>query len=115
MSELKEIDNCCTDMKTLLALDSRAEKDLKNNTHNIGQEEILTIIREFIRCKNDYKSLKDKYKFTGRIVRNKIDGKIGIVMRVNENGSIQVLEKIEPKVINTHNSFETLEFLEEGE
>lgn len=36
-------------------------------------------------------------------------------MRVNENGSIQVLEKIEPKVINTHNSFETLEFLEEGE
>lgn len=61
MIEVKDLDNCCTDLETLLVLDKRAIEDLENNTHNIGQEEVLTIIREFIRCKNDYEYIKNKY------------------------------------------------------
>lgn len=113
--KLLKIDTCTTSMETLLGLDKRAKKDLKNNTHEIGQEEIITIIREFIRCKNDYEQLKKQFRFTGKRVKNKKDKKIGIILRENITGSIQVLEKIEPKVINTHNSFKTLEFIDKEE
>ena len=44
-------------------------------------------------------------------VRNKRDGKIGIVLHQWENGSIAVLENISPRVINTHDSFDTLEII----
>ena len=60
-SKIEEINNCATDMETLIALNERAVKDLENNTHEIGQEEVLTIIREFIRLKNDYKYIKERY------------------------------------------------------
>ena len=66
--DVKNILNCCTDIETLISLDKRVKEDLKNNTNNIQQHEILTIIREFIRCKNDFsnlisenKELKEKY------------------------------------------------------
>lgn len=55
-----EIDNCTTDLDTLIALDKRAIRDLENNTHEIEQYEVLTIIREFIRLRNDYKQEKEK-------------------------------------------------------
>lgn len=57
-----EIDNCVTDLDTLIALDKRAIRDLENNTHEIEQHEVLTIIREFIRLRNDYKQEKEKNK-----------------------------------------------------
>lgn len=109
--ELLKIDNCCTDMETLFALNERAEKDLRNNTHEIGQEEIITIIREFIRCKNDYKKMTNKYMLTGKRVKNRRSGKIGVIINTTETGQIAVLERIEPKVINTHDSSKTLEFI----
>lgn len=64
MEELKNDDakrilNCCTSIETLMALDKRAVQDLKNNTHNIEQHEVLTVIREFIRCKNDLETVKN--------------------------------------------------------
>ena len=55
--DVKNILNCCIDIETLISLDERAKEDLKNNTHNIQQQEVLTIIREFIRCKNDCSNL----------------------------------------------------------
>lgn len=57
---------------------------------------------------------EDKYMsdFIGKKVRNTKSGEIGIILRINESGSIQVLERICPKVINTHNSFKTLEFID---
>ena len=113
--ELLKIDTCCTSMETLLELDERAENDMKNNTHNIGQEEVITIIREFIRCKNDYEKIKKQTRFTGERVKNKRSGNIGIILREGEIGSIQVLENIGPKVINTHDSFKTLEFIDKEE
>ena len=60
IEEYKELTNCITDLETLINLDKRAEIDLKENTHGIGQEDILTIIREFIRLKNDYEKEKEK-------------------------------------------------------
>ena len=57
-----EIDNCITDLDTLIILDKRAIKDVENNTHEIEQQEVLTIIREFIRLKNDYNKEKEKNK-----------------------------------------------------
>lgn len=59
IEEYKELTNCIIDLKTLINLDKRAEKDLKENTHEIEREGILTIIREFIRLKNDYEDLED--------------------------------------------------------
>lgn len=56
---------------------------------------------------------KEKNKNTGKLVKNKIDEKIGIVLREWETGQIQVLEKIQPKVINTHDSWKTLEVIED--
>lgn len=57
---------------------------------------------------------EDKYMsdFIGKKVRNTKSGEIGIILRINQSGSIQVLERICPKVINTHNSFKTLEFID---
>ena len=55
------------------------------------------------------------YQNTGKLVKNKIDGTIGVVLREWETGQIQVLEKIQPKVINTHDSWKTLELIEESE
>lgn len=49
----------------------------------------------------------------GKRVRNIRDGKIGVILRILETGEIQVLERIMPKVINTHDSFKTLELWEE--
>lgn len=57
-----EIDNCITDLDTLIILDKRAMKDVENNTHEIEQQEVLTIIREFIRLRNDYNKEKKRNK-----------------------------------------------------
>lgn len=55
------------------------------------------------------------YQNTGKLVKNKINGIIGIVLREWETGQIQVLENIQPKIINTHDSWKTLELIEESE
>lgn len=62
-----------------------------------------------------YNKEKRMYKNTGKIVKNKRDGKVGVVLREFETGQIQVLEKIGDeggKVINTHDSWKTLEVIE---
>lgn len=56
------------------------------------------------------------YRNTGKQVRNKKSGEIGIVLReFAATGSVQVLERIEPKVICTHENWNTLELVEERE
>lgn len=50
----------------------------------------------------------------GDKVRNVRDGKVGIVIRVFRSGSIAVLERVSPVVINTHDSEKTLELIEEN-
>lgn len=50
----------------------------------------------------------------GDKVRNVRDGKIGIVVRVYEHGSIAVLESIKPTITCTHDSHKTLELIEKN-
>lgn len=52
------------------------------------------------------------YRNTGKKVRNKNSGVVGIVLREFRTGQVQVLERIEPTVINTHDSWKTLELVE---
>lgn len=55
--------------------------------------------------------LEEERQLVGIPVRNKRDGKIGIVLHQWENGSIAVLERINPRIINTHDSWNTLEII----
>ena len=46
-------------------------------------------------------------------VKNLRSGKIGIVINIFNNGSIAVLEKVSPLVINTHDSISTLKIIDD--
>lgn len=60
--------------------------------------------------------LKYDYSNTGVLVKNNNDGKIGIVLRENRSTEqVQVLERIQPKVINTHNNWNTLSIVDSNE
>ena len=50
----------------------------------------------------------------GDKAQNTRDGRLGIVIRKFKNGSVAVLEKICPVVINTHDSEKTLKVIEEN-
>lgn len=53
------------------------------------------------------------YRNTGKRVRNKNSGVVGVVLREFKTGQVQVLERIEPLVINTHDSWKTLELVDD--
>ena len=50
----------------------------------------------------------------GYRVKNLRSGKIGIVINIFNNGSIAVLEKVSPLVVNTHDSISTLKIIDDG-
>lgn len=58
------------------------------------------------------KKMKEQIEYTGRKVINKNSGKVGVILRITESDSIQVLEKIEPYVICTHDNWNTLELVD---
>lgn len=55
--------------------------------------------------------LEEERQIVGMPVKNKKSGKIGIVLHQWKSGSIAVLENINPRVINTHESWNTLEII----
>lgn len=57
------------------------------------------------------KELEEERQLVGIPVRNKRDGTIGIVLHQWKSGSIAVLERINPRIINTHDSWNTLEII----
>lgn len=57
------------------------------------------------------KELEEKRQLVGMPVKNKRDGRIGVVLHQWESGSVAVLENINPRVINTHDNWSTLEIL----
>ncbi len=69
---------------------------------------------EAIRTMINYITSESKGLFihTGDKVRNINSGVVGVVLRETESGSVQVLEKINPIVICTHDNWNTLEFIE---
>ena len=70
--------------------------------------------------KEVYFKLKAYEEYTGKKVLNKNSGTTGIVLRITESGSIQVVEKIIPGavagtvglVICTHDNWNTLDILD---
>ena len=75
------------------------------------QEAIEHILSEREQDKARIKELEEERQLVGMPVKNKRSGKIGIVLHQWESGSIAVLENISPRIINTHDSWDTLEII----
>lgn len=72
----------------------------------------MIILQEFIKkLQKENEELKEERQIVGIPVRNKRDGRIGIVLHQWESGNVAVLESINPRVINTHDSWNTLEIV----
>ena len=69
------------------------------------------ILSDYKRVLKENEELKEERQIVGIPVRNKRDGRIGIVLHQWESGSVAVLESINPRVINTHDSWNTLEIV----
>lgn len=74
----------------------------------ISLEHILSSYKKALK---ENEKLKEERQIVGMPVRNKRDGRIGIVLHQWESGSVAVLENINPRVINTHDSWNTLEIV----
>ena len=75
---------------------------------HFGKSELFNKINEII---DKNKELEEERQIVGMPVRNKRDGRIGIVLHQWKSGSVAVLESINPRVINTHDSWNTLEIV----
>lgn len=73
-----------------------------------------TILNLIEKLQKENEKLKEERQIVGMPVRNKRDGRIGIVLHQWESGSVAVLESINPRVINTHDSWNTLEIVTDG-
>ena len=72
---------------------------------------MANILSEREQDKARIKELEEERQLVGMPVKNKRSGKIGIVLHQWESGSIAVLENISPRIINTHDSWNTLEII----
>ena len=70
-----------------------------------------TILNLIEKLQKENEKFKKERQIVGIPVRNKRDGRIGIVLHQWESGSVAVLESINPRVINTHDSWNTLEIV----
>ena len=70
---------------------------------NIGKE--IGELREKV------KELEEERQIVGMPVKNKRNGNIGVILHQWKSGSVAVLENINPRVINTHDSWNTLEII----
>ena len=80
----------------------------RDNAYLLDIEELFGAIENLIK---EYKELEEERQIVGMPVRNKRDGRIGIVLHQWKSGSVAVLESINPRVINTHDSWNTLEIV----
>ena len=72
---------------------------------------IENILLEQETDKKRIKELEEEREIVGMPVKNKRDERIGVVLHQWKNGSVAVLENINPQVINTHDSWSTLEII----
>lgn len=71
----------------------------------------LFVVNLINKLQKENEELKEERQIVGIPVKNKRDGRIGIVLHQWESGSVAVLESINPRVINTHDSWNTLEIV----
>lgn len=87
-------------------------KELKKyakRENELCYDDIVLNLIEKLQKENE--KFKKERQIVGMPVRNKRDGRIGIVLHQWESGSVAVLESINPRVINTHDSWNTLEIV----
>lgn len=82
-----------------------------NNLEQGSYETEQKLKQQIKESQRENEELKEERQIVGIPVRNKRDGRIGIVLHQWESGSVAVLESINPRVINTHNSWNTLEIV----
>ena len=82
-----------------------------NNLEQGSYETEQKLKQQIKKSQKENEELKEERQIVGIPVRNKRDGRIGIVLHQWESGSVAVLESINPRVINTHNSWNTLEIV----
>ena len=82
-----------------------------NELMNSEVEALKNILAEREQDKKRIQELEEERQIVGMPVRNKRSGKIGVILHKWESGSIAVLEKISPRVINTHENMSTLEVI----
>ena len=98
---------------------SNIEEDIKRlKAFNPGDEytekiktAIQNILAEREQDKKRIKELEEEREIVGMSVKNKRDERIGVVLHQWKNGSVAVLENINPRIINTHDSWNTLEIV----
>ena len=104
--DLKVLLNIIDKMKNCINI---LDDELKERNKTINKKEIII---EKLQKENE--ELRQEREMVGLPVRNKRDGKIGIILHQWESGSIAVLENIKPRVINTHDSWNTLEIINDN-
>jgi hypothetical protein len=78
------------------------------------EEAINYTLSDYKRVLKENEELRQERELVGLPVRNKRSGKIGIILHQWESGSIAVLENIRPRVINTHDNWNTLEIINDN-
>ena len=84
---------------------------IDNQQYHIFRNQIEKYKEHIEKLQKENEELKEERQIVGIPVRNKRDGRIGIVLHQWESGSVAVLESINPRVINTHDSWNTLEIV----
>ena len=79
--------------------------------HNPDYEDTDKIYEALENMLKRIKELEEERQLVGMPVKNKRDGRIGVVLHQWESGSVAVLENINPQIINTHDNWSTLEIL----
>jgi hypothetical protein len=102
-------------LESIIKINNDYLKGIENQT--INQKEIKAlehILSDYKRVLKENEELRQERELVGLPVKNKRDGKIGIILHQWESGSIAVLENIKPRVINTHDNWNTLEIINDN-
>lgn len=99
------------DIKNLQEIINLCNEELNNEDENVTAVLDLVDLKSLRNLINRNKELEEERQIVGMPVRNKRDGRIGIVLHQWKSGSVAVLESINPRVINTHDSWNTLEIV----
>ncbi|HJJ07609.1 MAG TPA: hypothetical protein OIM35_08410 [Clostridiaceae bacterium] len=87
---------------------------INDEERNKYQYAIEYILSDYKRVLKENEELRQERELVGLPVRNKRDGKIGIILHQWKSGSVAVLENIKPRVINTHDDWNTLEIINDN-
>ena len=112
----KYIDIAKDDLRIFVNLIEKTEKNINSWKKYSDEQEENVIEKNNNICNLEFQIEKlqkeiEELKIAGIPVRNKRNGRIGIVLRQWKSGSVAVLESINPRVINTHDSWNTLEIV----